>query len=586
MHKRELLKQARGDIRAEVVLKNGLILDVFNERLIRSDLAISSGIIIGTGEYEGVKEIDLGGKIVTPGFIDAHLHLESAMTDVGEFARVVIPRGTTTVVADPHEIANVAGVPGIKYMLKQGLKQPWNFNLMLPSCVPASKFENSGAELSAEDLSPLYKEKGIFGLGEVMDYPSVINGDKKIWEKIKISEDRFIDGHAPGLLGKDLNAYLLAGIKADHEATTAEEALEKVSKGMYIMIREGSVTRDLVNLLPAVNDSNCSRFFFATDDRHPGDLIEEGHINFAVKKAVQYGLSPLRSIRMATINAAQALGFKDLGAIAPGYKADLLLIDNLIDFNIKAVYKDGCLIAENGTLIKNKEENHDKNLDYKKDINPEIEDKIFNSIKIADLKEEDFALPAGKIYRVIELLKDKIVTREGEYITEADYNGEPPITELIGHNLVKLAVVERHHKSGNVGIGLLRGFGLREGAVATSIGHDAHNIIVAGLKKNDMYTAVKELQKIKGGIVIVANGKLVDSLPLPVAGLMAVRSLKDVAEKLTKLRKLASSLGITRDGPFMTLSFMALSVIPELKLTDQGLFSVSKFENVPLVKNI
>lgn len=581
MNQRELLKQARGIIKAEKVFKNATVLDVFNEKLNNTDIAVADGIILGVGNYQGQEEIDMSGKIIIPGLIDAHLHLESSMTNVDEFAREIIPRGTTAIVADPHEIANVAGLTGIHYLLKAGKAQPWNFNLMMPSCVPASKYENSGAELSASDLRPLLDEDGIFGLGEVMDYPSVINGDSEIWKKIELASDLFKDGHAPELSELDLNAYLLAGIAADHEATTAEEALEKVSKGMYIMIREGSVTRDLVSLLPAVNSSNCSRFMFATDDRHPEDLLAEGQIDFAVRKAVQYGLSPMRAVRMATINAAQALGLEKIGAIAPGYKADLLVLDNLRDFNIKRVYKDGKLVAENGTLLKSV----DKSISSSAQniMSAEIREKIFNSVKIGDISKKDFVLPKANKYRVIELLEDKVVTKASVYTTENNYKGEPPAIELIGHNLVKLAVVERHKNTGRVGLGLLRNFGLRRGAVATSIGHDAHNIIVAGLNSEDMLLAVKEIEKMQGGLVIVVDGKIEQKLALPVAGLMAVKPLREVAEKLEKMRAAANSLGVSRGGPFMTLSFMALTVIPELKLTDQGLFDVRKFKKVDLV---
>src|SRR6056297_2758457 len=492
MLRKDLLKQARGIEKADQVFKNAIFVDVFNERLLENDIAVADGIIIGIGNYEGQEEIDLSGKIVTPGLIDAHLHLESSMTNVDHFARIVIPRGTTTIVADPHEIANVAGLTGIKYLLQAGKAQAWNFNLMLPSCVPASEFEHSGAELKAAELKTLIGEEGIFGLGEVMNYPAVINGESEIWSKIEMAAELFKDGHAPGLLGKDLNAYLLAGIAADHEATTAAEALEKISKGMYIMIREGSVTRDLVSLLPAVNSSNSSRFLFATDDRHPGDLIDEGQIDFAVRKAVQYGLSPLRAVKMATINAAEALGIKKLGAVAPGYRADLLVLDNLRNFEVEKVYKDGRLVAENGTLLKSIDDQI--SLTQANFSSKEIEEKIFNSVKIGDISEKDFRLPPAKKYRVIELVKDQVVTGESFYQTESEYKTEPPSIELIGHNLVKLAVVERHHRTGNVGLGLLRNFGLRRGAVATSIGHDAHNIIVAGLAAKDMELAVREIE--------------------------------------------------------------------------------------------
>lgn len=581
MLNKRLLKQASGLEKADKVFKNALFVDVFNERLLEDDIAVAEGIIIGTGVYEGKEEIDLAGKIVSPALIDAHLHLESSMTNVDQFARVVIPRGTTTIVADPHEIANVAGITGIKYLLEAGKAQPWNFYLMLPSCVPASEFEHPGAELSAEDLKTLIGKEGIFGLGELMNFPAVIRGEKEIWDKIEMAADLFKDGHAPGLLGKDLNAYLLSGAAADHEATNAAEALEKVSKGMYIMIREGSVTRDLVSLLPAVTSSNSSRFLFATDDRHPGDLIREGQIDYAVRKAIQYGLSPLRAVKMAAINAAEALGLKNLGAVAPGYRADLLILDNLRDFEVEKVYKDGKLVAENGTLLKSIDDQISSNQDNH--FNQEIEEKIFNSIRLGNISAGNFKLPAAKKYRVIELKKNQIVTGQSSYQPEADYADEPPIVELIGQNLVKLAVVERHHKTGNVGLGLLRNFGLRQGAVATSIGHDSHNIIAAGLKAEDMELAVREIEKMQGGLVIVVDGAVVEKLPLPVAGLMSLKPVKEVASRLEQLRKTANNLGVNRDGPFMTLSFMALTVIPELKLTDRGLFDVQKFKNIDLV---
>jgi adenine deaminase len=581
MLNKNLLKQARGLEKADKVFKNALLVDVFNERLLERDVAVADGIIIGIGAYQGKEEIDLTGKIITPALIDAHLHLESAMTNVDQFARVVIPRGTTTIVADPHEIANVAGITGIKYLLEAGKTQPWNFNLMLPSCVPASDFEHPGAELSAEDLEFLIGREGIFGLGELMNFPAVIRGEEEIWDKIEMASDLFKDGHAPGLLGKDLNAYLLSGAAADHEATTAAEALEKVSKGMYIMIREGSVTRDLVSLLPAVNSSNFSRFLFATDDRHPGDLIREGQIDFAVRKAVQYGLSPLRALKMATINAAEALGIKNLGAVAPGFRADLLVLDNLRAFEVEKVYKDGKLVAENGTLLQSVDEQI--SLNQAENFSQEIKEKIFNSIKIGKISAADFKLPPAKKYRVIELEKNKIVTGESDYQPESDYGAEPPLVELIGHNLVKLAVVERHHRTGNVGLGLLRNFGLRRGAIATSIGHDSHNIIAAGLKAEDMELAVREIEKMQGGLVVVEAGVVVEKLPLPVAGLMSLKSVKEVASRLEQLRKKANNLGVNREDPFMTLSFMALTVIPSLKLTDRGLFDVEQFKIVKLI---
>ena len=567
MNRKRLLKMSKGEIPAELVLKHGRIVDVFNERLIKKDIAIADGKIIGIGEYDGIKEIDFEENIISPGFIDGHMHLESAMVKIDEFAAWIVPRGTTTIFADPHEIANVAGLEGIKYFLDRGNKLPWNFNLMLPSCVPSTANETSGAKLSADNLSQLKDAEGIFGLGEVMDFVGVINGDSEIWDKIDMVGDKFIDGHAPGVSGKDLNAYLLGGIMADHECTTPEEAKEKVTKGMYVMIREGSVTRDLVNLLPAVDNSNLSSFLLATDDRDPEDLYQNGHINFVIKKAIENGVSPLRAIKLATINSADALGLKNVGAIAPGYKADLVILDNLKDFNIKKVFKDGELVAENESLIVNLPE-----------IKEGKSEKIFNSVNIGKLKKEDFDLPDYKKYRVIKLIKDQIVT--GKEVI--NFDKQVKTDDLVANNLVKIGVVERHKKTGNVGLGLLKGFGLRKGAIAISIGHDSHNIIVIGLNSQDMYKAVKEIEKLKGGVAVVNNGELIDCLPLEIAGLMSKDSIPEVAKKLRKMKEKVYSMGVTRQSPFMTLSFMALPVIPSLKITDQGLFDIDENKFVSL----
>lgn len=567
MNREILLKMSKGEIPAELVLKHGRIVDVFNERLIKRDIAIADGKIIGIGDYVGIKEIDFEENIIAPGFIDGHMHLESAMVKIDEFAAWIVPRGTTTIFADPHEIANVAGIEGIKYFLDRGNKLPWNFNLMLPSCVPATANETSGAKLTAEKLSQLKDAEGIFGLGEVMDFVGVINGDPEIWDKIDMVGEKFIDGHAPGVSGKNLNAYLLGGIMADHECTTPAEAREKATKGMYVMIREGSVTRDLVNLLPVVNNSNLSSFLFATDDRDPEDLYKNGHINFVIKKAIENGVSPLRAIKLATINSADALGLKNVGAIAPGYKADLVILDNLKDFNVKKVFKDGELVAENESLIVNLPE-----------IKEGKSEKIFNSVNIGNIKKADFDLPDYKKYRAIKLIEDQIVTGKEEINFEAPVKTD----DLVANNLVKISVVERHKKTGNVGLGLLKGFGLRKGAIAISIGHDSHNIIVVGLNSKDMYKAVKEIEKLKGGIAVVNNNELIDTLPLEIAGLMSRDSIPEVAKKLRKMKEQVYSMGVTRQRPFMTLSFMSLPVIPSLKITDQGLFDIDENKFVSL----
>jgi len=558
---KKILKMARGAIPAELVLKNGSIVDVFNERLIKSDIAIAKGKILGIGDYQGLKEVDIEDNIISPGFIDGHLHLESAMVKVEEFAAWVISRGTTTIFADPHEISNVAGIEGIKYILESGNQLPWNFNLMLPSCVPATSNETSGASLSAEKLAVLVDEEGVFGLGEVMDFVAVINGEQGLWDKIDLMKDRFIDGHAPGLSGKDLNTYLLAGIRADHECTVESEAIEKVSKGMYVMIREGSVTRDLINLLPAVNNCNLARFMFATDDRNPGDLYQDGHMNFLIKKAVHSGMTSIRAIKLATINTANALRLDNVGAIVPGYKADLVILDNLNDFNVKKVFKDGKLVAENERLV--------VDLPEKKAGKAK---KIFKSVNIGSLNKEKFDLPSYNKYRAMVLIKDKVITDQEEIV----FKNKVKSSDLIAQNLVKIAVVERHKKTGNVGLGLLKGFGLQKGALALSIGHDSHNIIVVGLNSFDMYKAVQKIDELQGGIVIAKQGEIINYLPLEIAGLMSKKSIPETAKKLEQMKRIISSMGVVHRNPFMTLSFMALTVIPSLKITDQGLFDVEE----------
>ncbi|PNR95486.1 adenine deaminase [Petrotoga olearia] len=570
MSNKDLLSIALGNEKADLVFKNGKIIDVFNEKVIKEDLAISNGVIIGFGKYEGREEVDIEGKFISPGFIDAHLHLESTMVTIEEFAKTVIPLGTLTLVADPHEIANVAGKVGIKYFLTIGNNIPWNFNLMVPSCVPVTTFDKSGSVLNAEKIKELITEENFFGLGEVMDYEGVLTGQDYIWDKIELMKDYFIDGHAPKLQGKILNAYLLAGIMADHETTSPNEALEKISKGMYIMVREGSVTRDLQSLLPAINDKNNCNFLFATDDKHPEDLISEGHINFMIKKAIKLGIEPLRAIKLATINAARSLGLHRLGGIAPGYKADLLIIDNLDELGIFQVYKDGKKVAENGKALFQVNSN-----------NFERPPTIFHSVNIAPIREEDFKIPKGKTYRVINMIQDQIIT--GEEFFSFPYSFEEE--RFIRYNINKIAVVERHKSTGKIGLGLIRGFGLESGAIASSIAHDSHNIIVLGTNSSDMKIAVEKIAEIQGGIVIANNQKIVDFIELPIGGLISTDPIGKVSEKLQELRKIAHNLGVKTNSPFMTLAFMGLPVVPKLKITCDGLYDVENHIFVSLVVN-
>lgn len=557
-----LLDMARGNVPADLVFKNGRVVDVFSGTLVQADVGVGGGTILGYGPYQGKQEVDLGGRILCPGFIDGHVHVESGMVAVGEFARRLVSLGTTTIFADPHEIANVAGLDGIRYMLAQGGKHPWNFYLMLPSCVPSSPWETPGAVLEAEDLQEIMADRGAFGLGEVMNYPGVVQGEAKVWRKLELFKDRFIDGHAPGLMGKDLNAYLLGGIQADHEITTADEAREKIRSGLYVMIREGSAARNLAALLEAVNENNQARYMFATDDRDPGDLLAQGNINWILKEACRLGMDPIAAIRLATLNTATAMGVDSIGAIAPGRRADLVVLEDLQDFQPLQVYKDGRLVAQEGKAL----------FAAVSDPLPEC---IGQSVRVKGVKTQDFTLPPAKRYRVIELIPGQIVTKEGDAEHEQ-------VADLAAHRLALLAVVERHHNSGDVALGLLRGLDLKRGAIATSIAHDSHHIIVAGTDPADMVAAVETITAMQGGLVAVNQGKVLAQLPLPIAGLMSPQPMEEVARQLAQLEAAAGDLGIAIKSPFMALSFLALPVIPALKLTDKGLFDVQKFAPVDI----
>ncbi len=588
---KDILPAARGDKKADLVFKNARIMDVFQEEIHRCDLAVAGGVILGWGNYSGQEELDLAGDYLAPAFIDPHLHIESSQISVQNFARQIIPGGVLTVIADPHEIANVAGAAGIKYMLERGRRLPWNFRLMLPSCVPATPWEESGAELKAEDLAELREEPGIFGLGEVMDYPGVIKGDEDIWAKLELFRGGFIDGHAPEVSGCELNSYLLAGIAADHECTTASEARDKASRGMYIMIREGSVTKNLEDLLSAVDDGNVSRFMFATDDRQPEDLVERGHLDYAVKKAIDAGLEPLRAYRMASLNPAEALGLEDLGAIAPGRRADLMVLDDLEQVSPLSVYKDGIKIAGEGEICennwqkfffgKNSGDDREEFFDAE-DLEAEQRRKkvIFNSINLPDIESKKFGLPEGESYRIIELQEEQVLTGNGVIKREP---GESVSSLLSRNQAARLAAVERHNASGKSALGLVRGFGLEQGALATSVSHDSHNIMVLGREVEDMKAAVEELKSLQGGIVVVNGEEVISSFPLPIAGLMSSMSAAEAAEQLGELRTCAAELGVKISDPFMQLSFLSLPVIPELKLTVNGLFDVNSFQHVSLL---
>jgi adenine deaminase len=565
----DLIRVAKGEVRADLLLRGGKIVNVHSGEIYEANVAIYQDYVVGIGDYEAAEEVDLHGLYLAPGFIDGHIHIESSMVEVPQFARAVVPLGTTSVVADPHEIANVLGYDGIRYMLESSKYNPLNVFFMLPSCVPASNLETSGSILRAFDIYPFLREKWVLGLGEVMDYAGVLAGNRDTLDKMKISMDKRLEGHAPGLTGKDLCAYISTGISSDHECTTVEEAREKLRLGMHILIREGTATKNLKDLLPLVTEQNKHRFFFCTDDRHPSDLIVEGHMNYIIRTAIREGLEPVTAIQLATINTAQYFGLKRFGAIAPGYFADMVAFDNFEDFNIRKVYWKGQLVAVDQKPI------------YELPQRPKVE--VRSSVNIRWLEGNEFEIPVPSPHarraRIIGLVKDQIITKE--YIEEVKIVKGKVVSDP-KRDILKLAVVERHKASGNIGKGLVKGFGLKRGAIASSVAHDSHNIIVVGVDDEDIFQAVIKINKMGGGLAIAEKGKIVGSLELPIGGLMSDKPLFYVATALEEITARAHSLGVVHEDPFMILSFLALVVVPDLKLTDQGLVSVKKLDFVDL----
>lgn len=553
---------AAGRRKADVVLKNAAYLDVFSVCVRRGDIAVCGGKIAGVGEYEGEVEYDFGGKIVTPGLIDGHMHIESTQLSPEEFATLAVPRGTTLVVADPHEIVNVCGLAGARYISRAAARTPLEVKLMLPSCVPATPFETSGAVLGAAETAKAIGQKTFFGLGEMMNYPAIAAGEREVLAKMvaAAAAGKPADGHAPRMTGRELNAYVVSGAVADHECATPEEAEEKISKGMYVLLREGSASHDLKNLAPAVNDGNFRRFALCTDDRHADGLAEEGHIDHVLRTAVKSGISGERTVVMCTLNAAECFGLKGKGAVAPGYDADLAVFGDLKDFDCAAVFKGGKLVAEGGKAL----------FRCKKYVPAEVK----NTVKVADVTPEDFTIKLnGTRARAIGLIKGSLVTRS--LVEEVQSRDGDVVLE--GTDLLRLAVVERHFATGRIGLGLVKGYGLKGGAVATTVAHDSHNIIVIGDKKDDMAAAVAELKRIGGGMALSLGG-VVRSVPLDIAGLMSSAPCKKHVKLSAALGEMAYAAGVDRGfEAFMTLSFLALAVLPELRLTDRGLFDVTKF---------
>jgi adenine deaminase len=556
----ELIAAARGEIEVDLLLTGGCVANILSGEVYRADVAIHKGRIAGFDCSSARQTLELEGKVLAPGFIDGHVHIESSMVTVPEFARAVVPRGTTTVITDPHEIANVWGEAGIRYMLQSSRDLPLNVLIMLPTCVPATNLESAGAALGADALDGLIAEDGVLGLAEVMNYPGVILRDPQVMKKLSLANGRPVDGHAPGLSGRDLSAYISAGIRSDHECTTIEEAREKLRYGMYIMLREGSAAKNLLDLLPLVTPQNSRQFLFVSDDRHPADILSEGHIDFMVKTAIEQGLDPIIALQIASLNAAQCFGLRDLGAIAPGYRADIVVLDRLEHPHVVRVIKDGKVVAEEGDLIAR----------LSAPARPR-----HKSMQIRSLNPKSFEIPAENgPARVIGVVPQQIITRSLQLfpkIVAGKVVSDPE------RDILKMSVVERHKATGNVGLGLVQGFGLRQGAIATSVAHDSHNIAAVGVSDEEMLAAVLAVEQMGGGLVAVAEGKTLASLPLPVAGLLSEGYMRDVAEGIAECIDAAHTMGCKLDDPFMTLSFLCLPVIPELKLTDKGLVDVREF---------
>jgi adenine deaminase len=556
---------ARGLKKADLVLKGGRIVNVHSGEMYRADVAVHRGKIAGLGEYEGKETIDVSNKFVLPGLIDSHLHLESSMLTPAEFARAALPHGTTAVVADPHEIANVLGTRGLDYMLAASEGLPLDFYFMLPSCVPATRLETSGARLAARDLMPFLEHERVLGLAEMMNYPGLLACAPDVLAKLRGFSGTIIDGHAPELSGKDLAAYIGTGISSDHECTTADEAKEKVRLGMTVYIREGSAAKDLEALLPAVTPENSRFFCLATDDLQAEDL-RSGSIDRVVRKAVRLGLSPVIAVQMATINPGQHFCLKRKGAVLPGYDADMIVIDDFDAFSVHLVFKNGALVAENGKVL--------ARISVPRHAPP------MKTVKIKPMTMEHFRLRAKTDKaRVIEIVPDRIETRQS-VMSISSRNGY--VVSDTEHDVLKLLVIERHRATGNVGFGLVKGFGLKSGAIASTVAHDSHNIIVVGTNDEDMFAAVSAIKKLQGGMVAVKRGKVMAALPLPLAGLISDRPAGVVAAQMKDVRRAARQLGAALDEPFSALSFLALPVVPELKLTNKGLVDVKQFTFVEL----
>lgn len=568
---KKLIDTAAGRIPADVVIKNCKVVNVFSGKIVEGDIAISGDQIAGIGDYEGLEVVDAKGRYAAPGFIDSHIHIESAYVSPEEIGRLLVPHGGTTIIADPHEIANVCGIRGLDYMMEAAKGTALDIKYVLPSCVPATPFEHAGAVINAPEMEEPIKREGILGLGEFMNFPGVIHADDAVLDKLMVAknEGKIIDGHVPGITGKEMNAYAAARILADHECSTVEEMEDRLERGMYILMRQGSACHNLRALIKGVTPENSRRCLLCSDDRQPKTILHEGHLDNHLRICVEEGLDAVTAIRMATLNAAECFGLSDRGAIAPGYRADIVLMDDLTDFHVNRVWIEGKLVAEEGRYL------------------PEMKKYDISSVK-GSVIVKDFSADKFKMHlksnrvNVIEILPGGVVTKKATAEITLDEAGEFVRDPQV--DLVKTAVVERHTGTGNVACGFLKGYGIKEGAVALSIAHDSHNIIVVGVNDEEMEFAVKSLIAQEGGIVLVKNGQVIESMPMPIAGLMSDQSGEWVEEKLTAIHEKAfSELGICGDvEPVMTLCFMSLAVIPEVKLTDMGLFDVTTFSFIPV----
>jgi adenine deaminase len=572
-HLKKRIQAARRQIPANVVLKGGTVVNVFSGELHENDVAVYDGMIVGMGpEYNGDDQIDVSGKYIVPGLIDAHLHIESSMLTPSELAAALLVHGTTTIISDPHEIANVLGLEGIRFMVQESRSMPFDIFFMAPSCVPATNLETSGAHLKASDLSTLKDESRVLGLAEIMDFPAVLRGDEELLNKILKFKNKILDGHCPMLSGYDLQAYLTAGIRSDHEATTEREGREKIENGMFLMIREGTYAKDVERLLPLVHNRNSRRFCFVSDDLHAEDIQQRGHLDFVVKKAIRLGLDPIPAIQLATLNPAEYFGLKDRGAIAPGYRADLAVLDDLERFEVNLVFKDGHLVVDNGVLINYLMEDHP------------VRTKKANPLNMAPIRPESFRIrhPGGKA-RVIELVPGQLITRTRYQHVKSNHGW---VVSDIESDILKLCVVERHHASGRIGIGLVKGFALTRGALASSVAHDSHNVIAVGVSDEEIFRAVEAVRRMGGGLAVALGHETLAEIPLPIAGLMSAEPLEILAARLKSIKTAASGIGCNLEDPFMALSFLALPVIPELKLTDKGLVDVNQVDIVSLFLDV